>query len=47
MVEIELILNYFPHIIWRSENDLMRLRDRFYYPLLDKISESIDIIDNR
>lgn len=37
MTEVELVLNYFPHVIWRNEMDLSRLRDRFYYPILKKI----------
>ena len=47
MTEIEMILNYFPHSIWKSEMELMRLRDRFYYPILKKIGESLDNVDNR
>ena len=34
MVEIEMILNYFPHNIWKSEAELTRLREAFYYPIL-------------
>ena len=33
MVEIEMILNYFPHQIWASEDQLRPLRDKFYYPI--------------
>lgn len=34
MVEIEMILNYFPHQIWASEDQLRPLREKFYYPIL-------------
>ena len=34
MVEIEMILNYFPHLIWQNEDNLIKLKDAFYYPML-------------
>jgi hypothetical protein len=34
LVEIEMILNYFPHSIWRNENGLIRLREGFYHPMI-------------
>ena len=34
MVEIEMILNYFPHQIWSSEDLLKPLKDKFYHPIL-------------
>jgi hypothetical protein len=39
MVEIEMILNYFPHNIWRSETALTRLREGFYHPMLMIVKE--------
>ncbi|CDW74326.1 UNKNOWN [Stylonychia lemnae] len=47
IVEIELVLNYFPHVIWRNEQQLMILRDRFYYPMTLKINEIINDLDSR
>eukprot|EP00347_Sterkiella_histriomuscorum_P015336 403357409 len=47
MTEVELILNYFPHVIWKSEVDLSRLRERFYYPILMKIRDNVENVDNR
>jgi hypothetical protein len=37
MVEIEMILNYFPHQVWASEDQMTHLRDKFYYPILVNI----------
>lgn len=34
MVEVEMILNYFPHNIWRNENGLARLSLGFYHPMI-------------
>lgn len=34
VVEIEMILNYFPHQIWASEDQLRPLREKFYDPIL-------------
>ena len=34
MVELEMILNYFPHLIWQNEDNLIKLKDAFYYPML-------------
>ena len=34
IVEIEMILNYFPHLIWLNEDNLIKLKDAFYYPML-------------
>lgn len=47
MVEIEMILNYFPHMIWASEDMLRPLRDKFYYPLLQRIRVELPTVDNR
>lgn len=47
MVEIEMILNYFPHIIWASEDQLKPLRDKFYAPILQNIHSKIDGVENR
>jgi hypothetical protein len=34
LVEVEMVLNYFPHNIWRNESDLKRLSEGFYHPLI-------------
>ena len=34
LVEVEMVLNYFPHNIWRNESDLKRLSEGFYHPLV-------------
>ena len=47
MVEIEMILNYFPHSVWATEDDLKPLRDKFYYPILYGIRDNILKMDNR
>ena len=47
MVEIEMILNYFPHQIWSSEDELKPLRDKFYYPILLNLQENLEKLDNR
>jgi hypothetical protein len=47
MVEIEMILNYFPHAIWKSESELTRLKEAFYYPILQKVKENIEKLDKR
>ena len=47
MVEIEMILNYFPHSVWSTEDDLKHLRDQFYHPVLTGIENNLQSIDNR
>lgn len=47
IVEIEMILNYFPHAIWKSEAELGRLREAFYHPIITKVSENVDNLDKR
>lgn len=47
MVEIEMIMNYFPHIIWKNEDDISSLREAFYYPILVKIKDNIEKVDKR
>ena len=47
MVEIEMILNYFPHSVWATEDDLKPLRDKFYHPILEMINNHLPKIDNR
>ena len=47
IVEIEMILNYFPHYIWSSEDQLAPLRSRFYESVLGKVEEQVSIVDNR
>ena len=34
LVEVEMVLNYFPHNIWRNESDRKRLSEGFYHPLV-------------
>ena len=43
MVEAEMILNYFPHTIWKHEMTLARLRDGFYYPILQLVKSELDL----
>jgi hypothetical protein len=42
--DIEMLLNYFPHAIWRESNqpDVMSNREKFYWPLVYKIDKSWD-----
>ena len=47
LVEVEMVLNYFPHSIWRNELDLTRLKETFYYPLIVKVKENIEKVDKR
>jgi len=47
LVECEMILNYFPHSIWRDESELGRLREGFYHPMLTIIKENIGKVDKR
>ena len=35
IVECEMILNYFPHKIWSTEDELKHLRNKFYYPIVE------------
>lgn len=37
LVEVEMILNYFPHSIWKNEAALMRLKIDFYDPIIRQI----------
>lgn len=37
MVEVEMLLNYFPHSIWKHESSLAKLREGFYYPLIQLV----------
>ncbi len=34
LVEVEMVLNYFPHSIWRNEVALTRLKLGFYHPMI-------------
>ncbi|TNV84738.1 hypothetical protein FGO68_gene16543 [Halteria grandinella] len=47
LVEIEMVMNYFPHNIWKSDPQLTRLRDIFYQPMIGKIGENIGKVDKR
>ena len=47
IVECEMILNYFPHKVWSTEDDMRHLRDKFYAPIFDLITQNIYKIDNR
>ena len=47
MVEVEMILNYFPHRIWSTEDQLRHLRDKFYSPVFNLITDSLYKMENR
>lgn len=47
MVEIEMILNYFPHSVWATEDDLKHLREQFYQPIIDRLTSALSKVDNR
>lgn len=47
MIEVEMILNYFPHNIWRNEAGLARLSQGFYYPMIQMVKENISKVDKR
>ena len=47
MTEIEMVLNYFPHIIWKSDTDLSALSDRFYLPMTAQVKNQADSVDTR
>ena len=47
IVEIEMILNYFPHNIWRNENGLTRLSLGFYHPMIQMVKDNISKVDKR
>lgn len=42
-----MILNYFPHSVWATEDDLKHLRDKFYQPILEMINLHMAKVDNR
>ena len=42
-----MLLNYFPHIIWKNEATLSKLKDKFYYPILMQIGNNAGRCDNR
>lgn len=47
MVEVEMILNYFPHAIWKTESELQQMKEAFYYPIVVKIKENVEKTSNR
>lgn len=48
LVEVEMILNYFPHYIWKHENvSLGRMKEGFYFPLGKIVKENLKNMDNR
>jgi hypothetical protein len=47
LVEVEMVLNYFPHGIWRDDPALTRLRETFYYPMIEMIKAHISKVDKR
>lgn len=47
MVEVEMILSYFPHMVWASEDQMEPLRDSFYYPILYNIEQNLSTLDHR
>jgi len=40
--DIEMLLNYFPHAIWKesSQPEVMSNREKFYWPLVFKVDKS-------
>jgi hypothetical protein len=46
--DIEMLLNYFPHAIWKesSQQAMVENRDRFYFPLIYKVDKSWEHMDN-
>lgn len=42
-----MILNYFPHSVWATEEDLKHLRDQFYEPIFVNITNHLPKVDNR
>lgn len=47
IVEIEMILNYFPHLIWTNEHELSTIRQLFYRPVLESIHNNLPKLDKR
>jgi hypothetical protein len=47
LVEVELVLNYFPHAIWREDPALTRLRESFYHPLLVLFKDNVGQVSRR
>jgi hypothetical protein len=47
IVEVEMVLNYFPHNIWRNENGLARLSIGFYHPMIQIVKDNISKVDKR
>jgi len=47
LVEVEMVLNYFPHGIWRDDPALTRLRETFYYPMIEMVKSHIEKVDKR
>ena len=47
IVEVEMVLNYFPHNIWRNENGLARLSIGFYHPMIQIVKDNISKVDTR
>ena len=46
-LEIEMILNYFPHNIWKNDPALSRVKDSFYFPILKVIKLHLDNFDKQ
>ena len=47
LVEVEMVLNYFPHGLWKDDAGLSRLRETFYHPMVEMIREHISKVDTR
>lgn len=47
LVEVEMVLNYFPHGLWKDDPALSRLRETFYHPMIEMIREHIAKVDTR
>lgn len=47
LVEIEMILNYFPHAIWGNLHELSALREAFYHSIIESLKKNVDKFDKR
>lgn len=47
LVEIEMILNYFPHSVWTTEDQFQGLRKDFYQPIFDAVEAQTQSMDSR
>jgi len=47
LVEVEMILNYFPHGVWSYDDHMNLLREKFYAPLFDTIVANLEAMPCR